>query len=135
MDNIEIDMEKTKNFYKNYKDFCTCLYCEFYYSNIKKYYPNLCKFLEKINVDPVKPFELSLPYLDDLGNLVFPFAQYLVIGKADYEFTYYIENLSIKIASSYPKVNLSSDYFVLEIANVIFDNKSLNRELIEDLID
>lgn len=91
--------------------------------------------MEEINVDPVKPFELSLPYLDDLGNLVFPFAQNLVIGKADYEFTYYVENLSINIASSYPKINLSSDYLVLEIANVIFDNKSLNRELIEDLID
>lgn len=39
-DNIEIDMEKTKKYYKNYKDFCNCLYCKFYRENIKKYYPN-----------------------------------------------------------------------------------------------
>lgn len=79
IDNIEIDMEKTKKFYKNYKDFCNCLYCKFYRENIKKYYPKLSGFLSEFAIDVSKPYELSIPYLDE--DLIYPFAQYLAKEK------------------------------------------------------
>lgn len=96
MDKMEIDIKNTKEFYKNYEDFCTCLYCKFYRENIRKYYPKLSSFLSDFAIDISKPYELSIPFLED--DLNYPFAQYLVIGKASDKFLKNIGNLSFSIA-------------------------------------
>lgn len=58
-----------------------------------------------------KPYELSIPYLDE--DLIYPFAQFLVIGKAPDKFSKNMGNLSFSIAKSYTDVDISSPYFVL----------------------
>lgn len=131
MDNIEIDMGKTKKFYKNYKDFCNCLYCKFYRENIKKYYPKLSDFLSEFAIDVSKPYELSIPFLDE--DLIYPFAQYLAIGKAPDKFSKKLGNISFSIAKSYPDVDISSPYFVLEVGDIEFKESIISEEMLSDL--
>lgn len=131
MDNIEIDMGKTKKFYKNYKDFCNCLYCKFYRENIKKYYTKLSDFLSEFAIDVSKPYELSIPFLDE--DLIYPFAQYLAIGKVSDKFSKNIGNLSFSIAKSYPDVDISSPYFVLEVGDIEFKESIISEEMLSDL--
>ena len=131
MDNIEIDMEKTEKFYKDYYDFCNCLYCKFYRENIRKYYPELSSFLSDFAIDILKPYELSIPFLED--DLNYPFAQYLVIGKAPDKFSKKLGNISLSIAKSYQDSDISSPYFVFEVGDIKFKKSITSKEILSEL--
>lgn len=74
---------------------------------------------------------MSIPYLDEV--LIYPFAQYLVIGKAPDKFSKKLGNISLSIAKSYQDSDISSPYFVLELRDIKFKKSITSKEILSEL--
>ncbi|WP_296142791.1 hypothetical protein [uncultured Anaerococcus sp.] len=125
---MNIDYEKTKKFYLQFEDICNCDMCKFYRESIKFSYPNLHKYLNDKNVDINKAYELGYPHIDDKGNLIYPFAQYIIIGNCEDDYSVNIDNLDIKKSEFYPSIDLE-DYFVIEIFDISIDRVKLDERI------
>lgn len=110
-------IEKTRDFYKNYDDLCDCAYCRNYIREIKKSYPDLVAFLDKIGVDVEKPFETMPGELEN--NFIEYFGvQYLVIGdKKDFSKSN-LGEVTIDLAKSFPDPGLDCNYYVIEVGPI-----------------
>lgn len=130
---MNIDCKKNRKFYNSYTDLCDCDMCKFYYKNIKKYYPNLAKYLYERNIDIQKPLEIGYPYLDDKGNLDYPLVQYIVIGDCKNDFLLSFDDILVTKGKLYPEVDIDESYFIMDIFNVTFDKNIINKEIIKKL--
>lgn len=121
-------MNVSKNilFYENYNYLCDCAFCCFYIENIENQYHDLSHILNKWGIDIKKPFETPIPYLEK-DNIIFPYVQYIVMGKYNKEMKEKITNEKITMAKHYPDPKIDEDYFVIEIGPILF-NKSLAKK-------
>lgn len=109
-----MNAEKTRQFYKDYDDLCDCAYCKNYIKEIKKAYPDLAYYLDKLGIDTKKPWE-TLPGEVVGGMIEYLGAQYILIGnKSDFK-KENLGDITIDIAKSFPDPGLDCDYFVIEI--------------------
>lgn len=127
-----MNIRKNKQFYKRLNDLCDCEYCIFYRSNISKEYENLSQILSDWGIDISKAFEVAIPYLDN-NKVIFPFAQYLVMGKYNEGTLKNITDDKIILAKNYPDPQISEDYFVIELGPIIFDKSLVNEEILDQL--
>lgn len=110
-------IEKTRDFYKNYDDLCDCAYCRNYIREIKKSYPDLVDFLDKIGVDVEKPFE-TMPGEPENNFIEYFGVQYLVMGdKIDFSKTK-LGEIAIDFAKSFPDPGLDCKYYVIEVGPI-----------------
>ena len=110
-------IEKTRDFYKNYDDLCDCAYCRNYIREIKKSYPDLVAFLDKIGVDVEKPFE-TMPGEPENNFIEYFGVQYLVIGdKKDFSKSN-LGEVTIDLAKSFPDLGLDCNYYVIEVGPI-----------------
>ena len=110
-------IEKTRNFYKTYDDLCDCAYCSNYIREIKKSYPDLVAFFDKIGVDVEKPFE-TMPGEPENGFIEYFGVQYLVIGdKKDFSKSN-LGEVTIDLAKSFPDPGLDCNYYVIEVGPI-----------------
>lgn len=110
-------IEKTRDFYKNYDDLCDCAYCRNYIREIKKSYPDLVAFLDKIGVDVEKPFE-TMPGEPENNFIEYFGVQYLVMGdKIDFSKTK-LGEIAIDLAKSFPDPGLDCKYYVIEVGPI-----------------
>lgn len=108
-------IEKTRDFYKTYDDLCDCAYCRNYIREVKKSYPDLVAYLDKIGIDIEKPFE-TIPGEPESGLIEYFGVQYLVIGdKKDFSKSN-LGEVTIDLAESFPDPNIYGDYYVIEIS-------------------
>lgn len=56
---IEIDIDRTREFYNKDMEFCNCLYCKNYLDATKFFKPTVNDVFEKFGINPVKPAHLS----------------------------------------------------------------------------
>ena len=107
-------IEKNRQFYKDYDDLCDCAYCKNYIKEVKKTYPDLGVYLDKLGIDIEKPFEtmpgeVSGGFIDYLG------VQYIIIGNKSNFKKAKLGNLTIDLAESYPDPGLDCNYYIIEI--------------------
>ena len=112
-----MNIEKTRDFYKTYDDLCDCAYCRNYIREIKKAYPDLVAFLDKIGVDVEKPFE-TMPGEPENNFIEYFGVQYLVMGdKIDFSKTK-LGEIAIDLAKSFPDPGLDCKYYVIEVGPI-----------------
>ena len=109
-----MSVEKTREFYRDFSDLCDCAYCRNYIREIKKVYPDLESFLDKIGVDIEKPFE-TMPGEPCGGYIEYLGVQYIIIGNKDEFRKTKLGEVTIDIAELFPDPGIDGDYFVIEI--------------------
>ena len=129
-----MDIKKNKQFYQRFNDLCDCEYCKFYRANISKKYKILSQILSDWGIDISKAFEVAIPYLDN-NKLIYPFVQYLVMGKYSDDILRNSKFDKIILAKNYPNPQINEDYFVIEIGPIIFDKSLVNEEILNELGD
>lgn len=112
-----MDIQKTKNFYKNLflSELCDCAYCKNYSHEIETTYPQLSAYLKNIGIDVTKPYETSPLEPDSDGYIDYICVQYIVFGDAQSFQKTNIHDVTIDIATSYPSTNVTEKHFVIEV--------------------
>lgn len=109
-----MNVEKTRQFYKDYDDLCDCAYCKNYIEEVKKAYPDLDDYLDKLGIDIEKPWE-TLPGEVIGGMIEYLGAQYILMGnKSDFNKAK-LGELAIDLAKSFPDPGLDCDHYVIEV--------------------
>ena len=115
-----MNIEATRDFYKTYDDICECAYCRNYIREVKKAYPDLVSFLDKIGVNIEKPFE-TMPGEPENGRIEYFSVQYIVIGdKKDFSKTK-LGEVAIYLAKSFPDPGIDCKYYVIELGPIILE--------------
>ena len=115
-----MNIEETRDFYKTYDDICECAYCRNYIREVKKAYPDLVSFLDKIGVNIEKPFE-TMPGEPENGRIEYFSVQYIVIGdKKDFSKTK-LGEVAIHLAKSFPDPGIDCKYYVIELGPIILE--------------
>lgn len=109
-----MNVEKTRQFYKDYDDLCDCAYCKNYIEEVKKAYPDLDDYLDKLGIGIEKPFEIS-PGEVNKGFIEYLGVQYIVIGNKNDFKKEKLSNLTIDLAKSFPDPGLDCDHYVIEV--------------------
>ncbi len=113
-------IEETRDFYKTYDDLCDCAYCKNYIKEIRKAYPDLAEYLNKLGVDIEKPFE-TMPGEPENGRIEYFSVQYIVIGdKKDFSKTK-LGEVAIYLAKSFPDPGIDCKYYVIELGPIILE--------------
>ncbi len=118
---FEVDVEKTKNYYKAHS-LCNCDYCKNYYAQIKGKFPKLEAFLSEFGIDIEKPDEIMSVESDDKIDYIN--IDYTVNGKITAMGQYEIDIqdelfLSLVITDGYASPNeQTSDYFTISVYNI-----------------
>ena len=115
-----MDIEKTREYYKNYprEDTCSCEYCQNLIDEIRGAYPELAAFLDSIGVDIERPFEASLPYEHEKGVWLFPFVQYLVVGSSDGFEKTTINGMDVCLCTCHPASTYKGEHFIIDFGPV-----------------
>lgn len=119
MISLVVFREKTFQYYQEYKEFCDCLSCKYYYENIEGQYPELEDFFRDYSIDITKPVEV-IEYSSDNSDLKLYSACYLVCGFIDKLECRRIGNLEIRFlkGDSFFKVDMDGDYFLIEVFGI-----------------
>ena len=114
---MRADIQKTKEYYKAINDtsFCDCAYCRSYRLQVKSAFHEASEYLETLGVDIEKPFETSPLEPDENGMLDYCCCQYIVFGSCEPSYYHKIDDVEIRIATSYPDTGLEEEHFVLEL--------------------
>ncbi|WP_449538969.1 hypothetical protein [Ferdinandcohnia sp. Marseille-Q9671] len=77
---VEIDVTKTKEFYKTEFELCDCLYCKNYYEVSRHLTPPLLEIFKKLGITPSKPI-----HVDEFGEITSDLRLYIgsyhIVGK------------------------------------------------------
>lgn len=119
-----MNIEKTKLFYGQFSssDLCQCAYCQNYTKEIRKTYPMVAEYLQRIGIDIEKPFEAMPLEPDENGFIDYIAAQYIVCGDdKDFDETVILDvnDVNVAIAQSHPSINIDEPHFVIEIFPII----------------
>lgn len=114
---MDINIAKTKEYYASIDEslLCDCSYCQCYREQIRSVYPKVAEYLDSLGVDSEKPFETSPLEPDEKNMLEYCCCQYIVFGKCDPEYSYKIDDVKIRMATSYPHTGIEDEHFVLEL--------------------
>lgn len=110
-------VDKTREFYKDFDDICDCAYCKNYIKEIRKAYPDLEEYLDKLGIDIEKPFE-TVPGEPESDFIEYFGVQYIIIGdKKDFSKTK-LGEVAIYLAESFPDPGLDCKYYVIEVGPI-----------------
>lgn len=113
---MKADREKTRRYYAalDREFLCSCDYCRLYAEKIRSSYPEVCRYLDLLGVDPEKPYETSPLEPDQHGILTYCACQYVVFGTCQEDFSHRIGEVQFQLAQSYPGTGLLDPHFILE---------------------
>ena len=117
---INVNLEKTKEYYEEYEDICDCEYCRNYCLQIKKEYPKLAEYLNKYNINIEKPWELVS--IEEKDEVYYLSCMYVVMGNCGDEYKKSIDDINIYKSTNYPNPKLEEEYFVLEFSTISLSN-------------
>jgi len=120
-----MDIIKTREYYESLEksDLCQCESCRYFYKEIKRRYPAVSSYLEKIGVDIAKPLELWAVSLDECGktddgsNFLYPDAQYVVMGDTDGFSGCEVDGVMISVTGCHPETGIDTEHFVIELSS------------------
>ena len=101
---------------------CDCAYCRNYVARIEAAYPEVCGRLRSMDVDPLRPFELFLPFEREDGRLEYPVCQYIVFGNCEDFYEYNLDGMIFGKALSHPCTQIEGkEHFVMDFGPVILE--------------
>ena len=105
---MDINITKTKEYYNAITDdaLCNCSYCHSYRLQVKSAYSRIAAYLDSFGVNIEKPFETSPLEPDENGMLAYCGCQYIVFGTCESEYCYRIDDVEIRVATSYPSTGI-----------------------------
>lgn len=110
-------IENTRDFYREFKDICDCAYCINYIREVKKSYPDLAEYLNKLGITIEKPFE-TMPGEPESGLIEYFSVQYILMGdKKDFSKTK-LGGVTIEFAKSFPDPGIDGKYYVIEVGPI-----------------
>ena len=114
---MDINIAKTKEYYTSIGKslLCDCSYCQCYRKQIRSVYPKVAEYLDSLGVDIEKPFEISPLEPDEKNMLEYCCCQYIVLGKCNSKYSYQIDNVEFRMATSYPNTGVADEHFVIEL--------------------
>ncbi len=120
--NMQVNKEATIQYYEKYTP-CNCGDCKYFMKHIETKQPNICKYLKKLGVDPLKPYELMSIYHEELKQIEYLDCAYLVIGGMDKEIQQEINGIKVATCSKdrYCLEDISDDYFFITFGPVYMD--------------
>ncbi len=126
---FEVDVEKTKDYYKSHS-LCECEYCQTFYSQIDGKFPKLEQFLSEFGVDVKKPDE-TFP-LEEETVVDYIQVDYTVCGKVTTMGKYEIDIydglfLSISVTDGFVSPNeQKGDYFTFSVFGIELPSNNLS---------
>lgn len=124
---MNINKNNTMLFYATYVP-CRCGNCEVYYQNIEKLHPEICEYLKKLGVDPLKPIDLLSINLDG-QSIEFTSCQYVVFGTIEEDYKKEIGGIIIKKDNYKPYLRTDNDYFVISFGTIKISEHSNDRHV------
>ena len=114
---VNADVLKTTEYYRSIAEnsLCDCAYCRSYRLQVRSAFPEASEYLDSLGVDIEKPFETSPLEPDENGMLDYCCCQYIVFGTCEPSYYHKIDDVEIRIATSYPDTGLEEEHFVLEL--------------------
>lgn len=114
---MKSDVNATKNYYASLSvtSLCDCSYCVNYRSQVRSAYPTVAAYLDSLEIEIEKAFETSPLEPDENGMLEYCCCQYIVFGQCDAEYHHQIDDVEIRLATSYPATGIEQKHFVLEL--------------------
>lgn len=122
---MEVDLLKNLEYYKSDKSTpCTCEVCKIYYKNIKDKYPQIVSYLETLNIDILRPFELIWTENEENKTIEYIGCQYIVFGKCENDFKLNINDIIFeKNLYSHPSTkHINGEHFVLDFGKIVLPN-------------
>ena len=119
---MEVDLVKNLEYYKSDESIpCTCEACKIFYKNIKDKYPLVAQYLEKLNIDILRPFELIWIANEKDKTIEYEGCQYIVFGKCEENFMLNIENVVFENnLHCHPSTkHINGEHFVLDFGKII----------------
>lgn len=126
---MNINIEKTKEYYKEYQE-CRCSDCINFYKEFPKKHPKICDYLSSMGIDPLKPFELCSIYNKVENRMEYLLCMYVGIGIVEDDFEKEIDGLKITVNKNFhPSLDIP-EAFVLEFGPIYIKKTNLcNRHL------
>jgi len=115
---MNVNIERTKDYYNRYKEVCKCDACQNYIKNISEKYPFLEDYLSSIAVDIRIPFETMWFENNDNHTILYQIVQYVVIGKWEKDLSFKLNDLTLSKSDCHPTVNIDDDFFVIDICGI-----------------
>ena len=108
---------RTIHYYENLgvEDLCTCDNCRRWRTNIRSAYPKIAHCLDSLGADIAKPHEVWAVEYDDKGTLMYMDAQYVIFGNKDGFSECTIDDIKIRLATSYPPTGIEEEHYVIEM--------------------
>lgn len=130
---MNINVEKTRQYYKEYKE-CRCTDCINFYKVFPQMYPKICEYLLLIGIDPTKPLELCSIYNQKEDRMEYLICMYVGIGKVEDDFEIEIEGLEISVnRNHHPILETNEEAFVIDFGPVYIKQTNLyNRHLTKE---
>lgn len=122
---MEVDLTKNLEYYKSDKSIpCACEACKIFYKNIKDKYPQIVSYLEKLNIDILRPFELIWTVNEGDKTIEYEGCQYIVFGKCEETFTLNINDVVFENNLHFhPSTkHINGEHFVLDFGKIILPN-------------
>ena len=134
---MNVNVSKTKEYYHSLTEasMCDCGYCRRYRLQVKSAYPKVAEYLISLGIDIEKPFETSTLEPDENGMLEYCCCQYIAFGNCEPEYHCRIDNVEIRVATSYPSTCIEQEHFVIELfpIKLKFDEEMLIERCIDIL--
>lgn len=122
---MEVDLIKNLEYYKSDESIpCTCEVCKIFYKNIKEKYPQIVSYLEKLNIDILRPFELTWIENEENKTVEYIGCQYIVFGKCEETFTLNINDVVFENNLHFhPSTkHINGEHFVLDFGKIVLPN-------------
>lgn len=115
-----MNKELTMQYYEGYNSCCNCGDCRYFIKHIEQEQPDICEYLKKLGINPLKPYELMSIYNEKEKRIEYFDCAYLVIGSIDKEVEQEINGIKVTSCSKdkYPTENISDDYFFISFGPI-----------------
>ncbi|MFZ3132004.1 MAG: hypothetical protein WA125_13100 [Desulfosporosinus sp.] len=119
---FNVDIDKTKGYYRAFTDLCDCDGCKNFYQTIRNCSAELTAFLEQFGIDIEKPIETERYIFDKQSKTVDYTAYYTVHGTvakgSGYEIDFGSINVVVQSPKNSPNTKMPEPYFVFQIFNL-----------------
>lgn len=115
---MKASLEKTKKFYREYNDVCSCDACQNFSCIVKNTYPELDTYLQGIGVDITKPFETIWFVKRESKHVEHSVSQYIVFGSWENDTSFMNGLHQISKSESHPSTRVDDNHFVIDITNI-----------------
>lgn len=122
---MKVDLLKNLEYYKSDKSVpCDCEVCKIFYNNVKNKYPKIAAYLEELNVDILRPFELIWVENEEDKTIEYESCQYIVFGQCNEDFKFNLDEIMFEnnIGFHPSTEHINGKHFVLDFGKIILPN-------------